>query len=105
MSSPATALPPDQLLDRLLALLERLYRDTADYRARCDEAQCWYDRGYADGMRAALAALGHGAALAARPLPEIEPLAPTERVTPWGRAHAHGVEVGGRETRDVLGGA
>jgi hypothetical protein len=95
-----------ELLERLFALILRLRSETDGFLDRPDEPQAWYDRGYADGMVDAIRALGHGAALppdlVREPDAATAALAAEQALTPWGRAYAHGLEMGRKETHDVL---
>jgi hypothetical protein len=93
----------ETLLPRLIDLILRLRADTASYQDTPDAPQCWYDRGYADGMLAAMHELGHGAALPQDLAGDLDTgAAAAERLTPWGRAYAHGMEMGRKETFEVL---
>ena len=93
----------ETLLPRLIDLILRLRADTAGYQDTPDDPQRWYDRGYADGMLAALSELGHEAALPPDLAGDLDPgAAAADRLTPWGRAYAHGMEMGSKETREVL---
>jgi hypothetical protein len=93
---------PAELLDQLLALVDRLREESAGYLEEPGDQQLWYNRGYANGMVLALLALGQDAALGAR-LPDdpaqIQPHGPM----PWGRAYRHGEDTGRRETHEITG--
>lgn len=95
--------PTDPLLDDLFALLAELTAESADYRAREDDAQRWYNRGYANGMAAALRVLGHGERVAATIDSDPYDAARDQAALPWGRAYEHGRATGERETFEVLG--
>ncbi|MGD8208127.1 MAG: hypothetical protein PVH47_08625 [Thiohalocapsa sp.] len=91
------------LLEQLLSLLIELTEESEGYLDRQDDPQLWYNRGYANGMAAALRELGHGALLDARVGAED----PYERARdqahlPWGKAYEHGREIGSRETFEVM---
>jgi hypothetical protein len=94
------------LLEGLVALMLRLRSETDGFLDRPDDSQAWYDRGYADGMMDAMRSLGHGAALPPDLIHEPEGagdvLTAGQASTPWGRAYAHGLEMGRQETHDVL---
>lgn len=94
------------ILAHLIGLLRDLYGKTQGFLDRQDEPQLWYDRGYANGMVLALRALGHGDVLPAdlAPDPDGEAWAriAEQALMPWGRAHAHGLERGHKETFEVL---
>lgn len=96
------------ILSQLITLLRQLYGDTQGFLDHPEDSQGWYDRGYANGMVRALRALGQGATLPADL--ELDPdgeawgrIAEQARM-PWGRAHAHGLEMGLRETFEILEG-
>jgi hypothetical protein len=92
---------PD-LLDQLLKLLAELTQESEGYLDREDDPQLWYNRGYANGMAAALTDLGHAEAVARTV--EVDPYdAARDQVhLPWGKAYEHGREMGEREAREVL---
>jgi hypothetical protein len=97
---------PDRVLPRLVALLRDLYAQTDGFLERPDDPQRWYNRGYANGMAAAIQALGHGAALPADLDLDLDgnarDLIAQQLLMPWGRAYAHGSEMGHKETYEVL---
>ncbi|MCB1723091.1 MAG: hypothetical protein H6959_01335 [Chromatiaceae bacterium] len=94
--------PPDDLLDQLLDLVDRLRRESADYLANPGDQQLWYNRGYANGMVLALRHLQQHDRLGDR-LPD-EPGAVDGHVSmPWGKAYRHGETVGRRETFEITG--
>jgi hypothetical protein len=92
---------PD-LLDQLLKLLAELTEESEGYLDREDDPQLWYNRGYANGMAAALTDLGHAEAVARTV--EVDPYDAARDQThlPWGKAYEHGREMGEREAREVL---
>ena len=96
----------DSVLPRLIALLRELYSETGGFLDRQDEAQLWYNRGYADGMVAAIRELGHGRSLPGDLDYDLDSVAlnliAQQSLTPWGRAYAHGAEKGHDETYQVL---
>jgi hypothetical protein len=98
---PVSGPLPGDLVDQLLALVERLREETADCFEHPGEQQPWYDRGYANGIVQALQTLGE---------PRARGLAPDDPVLvegslglPWGKAYRHGEEVGHRETYEIAG--
>lgn len=97
MSSASTVLP------QLLKLLCDLYDDTGDFLDRTDDAQLWYNRGYANGMIHALSRLGYGAEVESVIDPDGEGVIDGHEALPWGKAYRHGWENGGRETYEVMG--
>jgi len=96
---------PDDVLPRLIALIRRLHAESDGFLERQDDAQLWYNRGYADGIVAAIHELGHSEAIPPdlrEPDPGLEQGIRAQSLMPWGKAHAHGVEMGHRETFEVL---
>ncbi|MCG6942460.1 MAG: hypothetical protein LJE69_14565 [Thiohalocapsa sp.] len=91
-----------QLLNQLLRLLAELTEDSEGYLEREDDFQRWYNRGYANGMAAALTALGHGEAVARTVEPDPYDRARDQDHLPWGKAYEHGREMGERETHEVM---
>jgi len=92
---------PD-LLDQLLKLLAELTEESEGYLDREDDPQLWYNRGYANGMAAALIELGHAEAVARTVAPDPYDAARDQTHLPWGKAYEHGREMGEREAREVL---
>ncbi|MGE5152548.1 MAG: hypothetical protein ACM3ST_00905 [Bdellovibrio bacteriovorus] len=94
------------ILSQLIQLLRGLYEDTQGFLECQDDPQLWYNRGYANGMVLAMRSLGHGDALppelALDPDGEVWGQIAQQALTPWGRAHAHGLEMGRNETIEVL---
>ena len=94
--------PDSELLDTLLRLLAELTEESEGYLEREDDFQLWYNRGYANGMAAALTALGHGEAVARAVQPDPYERARDQQHLPWGKAYEHGRDMGERETREVM---
>ncbi len=92
-----------RIIERLLALAERLYADTEGFLDQPGEQQLWYDRGYANGMIQALREAGAGERVAARLAPDAADIAADWAALAWGQAYAHGHAMGLREAREVLG--
>jgi hypothetical protein len=99
MQDPGT--PPSEIVKRLIQLVGELYAETEGFLDQTSDAQLWYNRGYANGVAAALRELGHGPALAEAY--ELDPpdVAAVHALLPWGKAYTHGFEMGRRETFDV----
>jgi hypothetical protein len=91
------------VLSQLLTLLCDLYEDTEGFLERSDDAQLWYNRGYANGMIEALRALGYGAQVESLIEPDAPDAVAGQALLPWGKAYAHGLDMGRRETQDVMG--
>jgi len=84
----------DTILPQLLELICDLYDDSQDFPDRTDDAQLWYNRGYANGVIHALHHLGYARHVAAaleadaqdrararRPCPGVRP---TVTAGKWG---------------------
>jgi len=93
---------PDDILPQLLTLICDLYEDTEGFLERGDDAQLWYNRGYANGMIEALAELGYRAQVQSLVDPDPPELVAGQTLLPWGKAYAHGRDMGRRETTDVM---
>jgi hypothetical protein len=94
--------PDRELLDQLVALMLRLSDETEGYLDRQDDPQLWYNRGYANGMAAALRELGHGARVDAALAADPYDAARDQDHLPWGKAYEHGRDMGRKETFEVL---
>jgi len=93
----------DAVLSQLLTLVCDLYEDTEGFLERRDDAQLWYNRGYANGMVNALNALGYGPQVQTVIEPDAPALVADQALLPWGKAYAHGYQKGWRETQEVMG--
>ncbi|BAZ93231.1 excinuclease ATPase subunit [Thiohalobacter thiocyanaticus] len=94
----------EEILERLLKLVARLYAETEGFEHHSEDAQLWYNRGYANGMLAGLIEHGHSDAIRAAGIsPDPADLVTDQALLPWGKAHTHGYEVGYRETQEVMG--
>jgi hypothetical protein len=97
-----------QILAQLIRLLRDLDGETQGFLERQDDAQGWYDRGYANGMAQAIRELGHGDFLPPDLALDLDGetwgLIAQQALMPWGRAHTHGLEMGRKETFEVLDG-
>lgn len=91
------------MLVRLLGLVERLYGESAGFLERPEDEQLWYNRGYANGIIAALTELGYGADVQARVAGDAVDCIAGHEALSWGRAYQHGCEMGDKETREVIG--
>ncbi|MCB2261911.1 MAG: hypothetical protein LGR52_03085 [Candidatus Thiosymbion ectosymbiont of Robbea hypermnestra] len=92
----------DTLLPRLLELICDLYEDSRGFPDRTDDAQLWYNRGYANGVIHALDQLGYARHVASALEPDgPDPIAGQEAL-PWGRAYRHGWEMGRKEAFEVI---
>jgi hypothetical protein len=91
-----------EIVEQLLELLSELTEETEGYLERQDDAQLWYNRGYANGMAAALRQAGLGERVDA--LIGVDPYenARDQDHLPWGKAYVHGRSMGEREALDIL---
>lgn len=90
------------LLYQLLQLVNELRAQTEGYEQRQDDAQQWYDRGYADGIIQTLYARGYRDKLRELGGPDTPAVASVSAHLPWGEAYHHGLQMGERETCEVL---
>ena len=91
------------LLGKLIGLIRELYAESAGFIDRPEDQQGWYNRGYANGMIAALDGLGYGELLDAELGRDPTDIISGFETFDWGRAYRHGLETGERETREVIG--
>ena len=92
----------DARLERLLDLIGRLYAETEGFLENAADQQLWYNRGYANGMLEALRELGYAERLAEKLAADPVDVISGQDGLPWGRAYRHGIEIGFRETHEVL---
>lgn len=94
----------EAILNRLLQLIERLYAETAEFQQHSDDAQLWYNRGYANGMLEGLDQLGYRDLMQSqlRITPDPGDVIADQAMLPWGQAYQHGFEMGSKETHEVL---
>jgi len=93
---------PQATLERLLALVERLYAETAGFLENGDNQQHWYNRGYANGIVSQLGELGYRAEVTAALTVDADDIIEGQEFWAWGRAYLHGMEVGRKETMEVM---
>ena len=92
-----------QLLDQLTGIVISLQEETHDFLDQGDEQQLWYNRGYANGIVAALDDLGYSEYIDSRINRDPDDLISGHDALPWGKAYHHGLEMGEKETREVIG--
>lgn len=90
------------VLPQLLELICDLYDDTEGFVDRTDDAQIWYNRGYANGVIQALGHLGYAKQVESVLDADAEDLTAAHEVLPWGKAFRHGWEMGRKETFEVV---
>jgi hypothetical protein len=93
---------PDELLNQLLELIDRLRLETAGYLDEPGDQQTWYNRGYANGMVLALRRLGQAERMGRRESDNMDELS-GQMAMSWGQAYRHGETVGSRETEEITG--
>jgi hypothetical protein len=91
-----------EILSRLIQLLSELYSETDGFLDQTGDAQLWYNRGYANGLASALQSLGYGSTLAGAVALDPPDVSDAHAFMPWGKAYAHGFEMGQRETIEVM---
>lgn len=93
---------PSDLLSKLSDLIAQLRAESAGFLEHHEDAQQWYNRGYANGMVKGLRAL-LGEQMPAE-LQEDDPaLLQGHEVMAWGKAYRHGEGVGEKETYEIAG--
>lgn len=92
----------DDMVTQLIELVAQLYADTEGFLEREDDAQLWYNRGYANGMVKVLDEQGYNCRLRESVDPDPEEIVEPQRLMPWGKAYLHGVEMGSGECSEVL---
>jgi hypothetical protein len=92
----------DAILPQLLELICDLYEGSQDYLDRTDDAQLWYNRGYANGVIHALELLGYARHVAGALEPDAQDVIAGQEILPWGKAYRHGWEMGEKETYEVM---
>jgi hypothetical protein len=93
---------PDELLNQLLELIDRLRDETKDFTEEAGDQQLWYNRGYANGMVLVLRRLGQTERLGRREPDNLVELS-GQLAMPWGKAYRHGETVGSMETQEIIG--
>jgi hypothetical protein len=91
------------MLDRLFPILQRLYDETREFLDHPENQQHWYNRGYANGMVAALIELGYGEWLQTQLQVDAVDIIAGHEALAWGKAYQHGWETGKNETHEVIG--
>lgn len=89
-------------LDQLIDLANRLKTEAPDFLEHPEEQQEWYNRGYANGIVRALNELGYEEYIDGRASEDAEDLLSEHRMLSWGQAYQHGMEMGEKETREVI---
>ena len=92
----------DNVLPQLLELICDLYDDSQAFLDRTDDAQLWYNRGYANGVIHALDSLGYTRHIAGALEPDTKDVIAGQEVLPWGKAYRHGWDMGRKETFEVM---
>ena len=93
---------PHELLDQLVQLVTQLRADSADFLLQQEDAQLWYNRGYANGVVRGLAALLNEDRPAGLE-PDDENELAGQALMPWGKAYRHGESMGEQETYEIAG--
>lgn len=93
---------PDELLNQLLDLIDRLRGEAMGFLDEPGDQQTWYNRGYANGMVTTLGRLGQAGRLGGREPDDPDQLA-GHLAMPWGKAYRHGETVGSKETEEITG--
>ena len=92
----------DDPVQQLIDLVSRLYEETTGFLNTPEDQQLWYNRGYANGIVAVLDSLDYDCRLRESVDPDPLEIIEDQRMMPWGKAYAHGLETGERECREIL---
>jgi hypothetical protein len=90
------------ILSRLLDLVDRLYQESDSFLEETANQQLWYNRGYANGIIQQLISLGYQDVIEGQLSPDPEGVLQGHEWMPWGKAYRHGIEVGSKETMQVI---
>ena len=90
-------------LQKLIGIIDNLYVETAGFQENGDNQQHWYNRGYANGVVQQLRELGYSQYVEENIVPDAEDVIAGQELWAWGKAYQHGIEVGIKETTDVIG--
>jgi len=99
---PTSIVSSDEILPQLLELICDLYDGSQGLLERTDDAQLWYNRGYANGVIHALVLLGYARHVAAALEPDPRDLVEGHEALPWGKAYRHGWDMGQKETFEIM---
>ena len=91
------------VLQRLINIVEQLYQETAGFLDNGDNQQHWYNRGYANGIIHQLSAYGYRPFVEESTVPDPEDIIAGHELLAWGKAYQHGLDMGMKETTDVIG--
>lgn len=91
-----------ELVQNLIDLISRLYDETVGFLESPDDQQLWYNRGYANGMVKVLDESGYDCRLREHVDPDPEDMIEGQEMMPWGKAYAHGFDMGERECNEIL---
>ena len=91
------------VLQRLINIVEHLYLETAGFLDNGDNQQHWYNRGYANGIIQQLDDFGYRRYVETNTVPDPDDIITGHEFMAWGKAYRHGMEMGMKETRDVIG--
>ncbi len=89
-------------LQRLINIVDRLYLETAGFLENGDNQQHWYNRGYANGVVEQLSRLGYRGYVEDNIVPDPDNIIEGHEFWDWGKAYQHGMEMGMKETLDVI---
>ena len=89
-------------LKQLVALIERLYEETAGFQENGDNQQHWYNRGYANGIIEQLTLLGYRDYIEQHTVPDSADIIEGQEFWAWGKAYEHGIEMGKKETGEII---
>jgi len=103
MISPDYTEEQQAILQKLIGIVESLYEETSGFLENGDNQQHWYNRGYANGIVQQLSKLGYREYVEDNTVPDAEDIIAGHEFWVWGKAYQHGLQVGMKETTDVIG--
>jgi len=91
---------PKDLLEQLCRLVKQLREESADFGEHHEDAQQWYNRGYANGMLRGLQRVLTQDCPCVQTLDD-DMLLQGHEVMAWGKAYRHGEQMGEQETYEI----
>tara|TARA_Y100001935_G_scaffold244528_1_gene237056 strand:+ start:1277 stop:1576 length:300 start_codon:yes stop_codon:yes gene_type:complete len=91
---------PKILLEQLISLVNELREESKNFLEEQQDAQQWYNRGYANGILLGLSEILGESIFNEMRLDDKSEFAGQE-VMAWGKAYLHGEEMGKKETYEI----
>lgn len=103
MTRPQYSEEQEVMLKKLIGIVDALYLETAGFQEDGDNQQHWYNRGYANGIVQQLNEFGYRTYVEDAIVPDAKDIIAGQEFWAWGKAYQHGLEIGMKETTDVIG--